>query len=51
MEGLKEHNEIWHDNKAYGTWLIKTPLSDKDLILDVMTRLSYVIHDSQCTKQ
>ena len=38
------------NNKAYATWLIKTPPSDKDVILSVMTRLSYATHDSQCTK-
>ena len=39
------------NNKAHATWLIKTPPSDKDVILRVMTRLSYATHDSQCTKQ
>ena len=39
------------NNKAHATWLIKTPPSDKDVILSVMTRLSYATHDSQCTKQ
>ena len=49
MEGLKEHSD--YDNKEHATWFIKTPPSDKDVILSIMTRSSYATHDSQCTKQ
>ena len=37
--------------KAHATWIIKTLSSNKDVILSVMTKLSYATHDSQCTKQ
>ena len=48
MEGLKDHSEITKHMQA--TWLIKTPPSDKDVILGIMTRLSYATHNSQYTK-
>ena len=47
MEGLKEHSEITK-HMLHGSL---NPPSDKDVILSVMTRLSYATHDSQCTKQ
>ena len=34
------------NNKAHATRLIKTPPSDKEVILSIMTRLSYATHNS-----